>query len=139
MAELTSSSADKSAIESVAEPELAAELTFEEAIALSQILLDHMNRGALPDVAVERQVAALAATENGARGFLVTYLSVEESPADHPSEAVVRGLKSSPAVVSELLVKNLAMSSAMAIAHRRNEDETMAEGSDRVRLRTIQL
>ncbi|HEY9647497.1 MAG TPA: hypothetical protein V6C88_14055, partial [Chroococcidiopsis sp.] len=81
----------------------------------------------------------LAATENGARGFLVTYLSIEESPADHPSEAVVRGLKSSPAVVSELLVKNLAMSSAMAIAHRRNEDETMAEGSDRVRSRTIQL
>jgi hypothetical protein len=38
-----------------------------------------------------------------------------------------------------LLVKNLAMSTAMAITHRRNQQEAMAKGSDRVRSRTARL
>ena len=31
------------------------------------------------------------------------------------------------------------MSSAMAVAHRRNQNETMAQGSDRVQARTVDL
>jgi hypothetical protein len=41
--------------------------------------------------------------------------------------------------VAELLVKNVAMSSAMAITHHRSGDEKAAQGSERVRSRTIHL
>jgi hypothetical protein len=48
-------------------------------------------------------------------------------------------LATSPEIVSELLVKNLAMSSAMVLTHRRRDDETMAKQSERVRERSRQL
>lgn len=124
--------------ESNAEP-LLEPMTFEEAIALSQSLLGQMEQGELSDAELEQAIATLVRSENGARGFFVTYLTDERSLADQPSPAVIGALQSSPEIVSELLVKNLAMSSAMAIAHRRNENEAMAQGSDRVRCRTTAL
>jgi hypothetical protein len=114
-------------------------MTFEAAIATSQTLLDQMQQGQLFDTEVEAAIANLVATENGARGFFVTYLPIESLPTDQPSAPVIAALQTSPDIVAELLVKNLAMSSAMAVTHRRNEDEVMAQGSDRVRSRTIQL
>jgi hypothetical protein len=114
-------------------------ITFEDAIALTQSLLDHMEQGELSDGELQELIASLVGSENGARGFFVTYLSDSRPLADHPSEAVIQALHTSPDIVAELLVKNLAMSSAMAITHRRNQDEAMAEGSDRVRSRTVDL
>jgi hypothetical protein len=114
-------------------------VTFEEAIALTQTLLDHMERQELPDAEIERVVAALITTEGGGRGFFLTYLTDERSLANQPSSAVTNALQSSPDIVSKLLVKNLAMSAAMAITHRRNQNEEMAEGSDRVRSRAMHL
>jgi D-tyrosyl-tRNA(Tyr) deacylase len=52
---------------------------------------------------------------------------------------VVHALQASPEIVAELLVKNVAMSTAMAITHRRNQNEEMAQGSDRVQRRTAHL
>ena len=59
--------------------------------------------------------------------------------ADNPSEGVVNALKTSPEIVSELLVKNLAMSSAMSVTHRRNNDENMAKSSEKVAVRNGNL
>jgi hypothetical protein len=115
------------------------EMTFEEAIALTQTLLDQVKQAQISDLELQEAIALLVGTENGARGFFVTYLSDPRSPADHPSAGVIAGLQTSPEIVSELLVKNLAMSAAMAITHRRNGSEEMAKGSDRVRSRTTQL
>lgn len=112
-------------------------ITFEQAIALTQTLMTQMPTLAEP--ALESTLSALLASENGARGFFVTYLTDEGTLADHPSAAIIRALQSSPAIVSELLIKNLAMSSAMAIAHRRNQNEEMAQGSERVQKRTTDL
>lgn len=117
-------------------PEL---ITFEDAIALTQSLLDRMEQGELSDGELQESIASLASSETGARGFFVTYLSDSRPFVDHPSEAIIQALHTSPDIVAELLVKNLAMSSAMAITHRRNQDEAMAEGSDRVRSRTADL
>jgi hypothetical protein len=114
-------------------------VTFEQAIDLTQSLLTQMQQAPLSEADLEAVISALVCSENGARGFFVTYLSDERSLADHPSDAVIRALQSSPEIVAELLVKNLAMSSAMAIAHRRNQNEAMAEGSDRVQARTADL
>jgi len=111
-------------------------VTFEEAIAHTQQILAALEQGTLTEATLERLVTQLVQTENGARGFFVTYLTDERPLADTPSGAVLAALETAPDIVAELLVKNLAMSAAMAIAHRRNNNETMAQGSDRVRSRT---
>ena len=113
--------------------------TFEQAIALTQSLLAHMEQGTLPAPEVERAIAALVSSEAGARGFFVTYLTDSGTLADHPDTAVIAALHSAPDIVAELLVKNLAMSSAMGVFHRRQQDEATAQESDRVRSRTHQL
>lgn len=124
----------------MAELNLAPEdISFEDAIALTQSLLTQMEQGNLSDAEIEAAIAALVSNMNGARGFFVTYLSDERAIADQPSEAVMQALQTSPEIVSDLLVKNLAMSSAMAITHRRNGNEEMAQGSERVRSRTAHL
>jgi len=114
-------------------------ISFEEAIALTQSFLAEMQQGSLSDSQIEQTIAALAASENGARGFFVTYLTDERSFADQPSDPIVQGLRSSPELVSELLVKNLAMSTAMILVHTRNQNLEMAQGSERVQRRTVQL
>ncbi|MBD2462792.1 hypothetical protein H6G89_17270 [Oscillatoria sp. FACHB-1407] len=115
------------------------EITFEEAIALTQTMLDQLEQGQLSDAQLEGAIASLVGTENGARGFFVTYLSDPRPVADQPTASVIQGLQAATEIVAELLVKNLAMSSAMAVAHRRNGNEEMAQGSDRVRSRTVCL
>lgn len=52
---------------------------------------------------------------------------------------MIQALQTSPDIVAELLVKNLAMSTATAIAHRRDNNEHLAQGSDQVRMRTTRL
>jgi hypothetical protein len=115
------------------------DISFEEAIAFTQNLLTHLEQQAPDEAEVEQAIASLVQTQNGARGFFVTYLTGESAIADYPTAAIIQALRSAPEVVGELLTKNLAMSSAMAITHRRNGNETMAQGSDRVRSRTTQL
>ena len=116
-----------------------AEVSFEEAIALTQGLLDGMEQGQVTEPEIENVVRELVRSENGARGFFVTYLSDDRSLADQPTPAVIQALQTVPDVVSSLLIKNLAMSTAMAMTHRRNQHEEMAQGSDRVRSRTLHV
>jgi hypothetical protein len=114
-------------------------VTFEQAIALTQSLLSQAEAGEVSEPEIAAHVAELVKTENGARGFFVTYLTSEVSIADNPSTLVVQALRSNPHIVAELLVKNLAMSAAQAVFHRRNHKQEMAEGSERVRKRTARL
>ncbi|MCU0536808.1 MAG: hypothetical protein MUD14_23210 [Hydrococcus sp. Prado102] len=114
-------------------------ITFEDAIALTQSFLNNLSTDELEEKEIQATITSLVKTENGARGFFVTYLTDDRTLADNPSNGVIEALKTSPEIVDELLVKNLAMSSAMAIAHRRNKDEESAKGSDSVRQRTAYL
>ena len=113
-------------------------VTFEEAIALTQSLLNQTATDKSQQ-AIAETISQLVKTENGARGFFVTYLTSDNPLADNPSAEIVQALQSSPTIVAELLVKNLAMSATMALAHRRKGNEEMAQGSDRVRSRTTYL
>lgn len=114
-------------------------VTFEHAIALTQSLLSQAEAGEVSEPEIAAVIAELVKTENGARGFFVTYLTPEVSIADNPSTFVVQALRTNPQNVAELLVKNLAMSAAQAVLHRRNQKQEMAEGSERVRKRTARL
>ncbi|MEA5534356.1 hypothetical protein [Crocosphaera sp. XPORK-15E] len=114
-------------------------LSFEDALQLSEIFLEGMESKSLKETEIQEIITTLVSSENGARGFFVTYLTSDKYLADTPTKEVINALKTSPEIVSELLVKNLAMSSAMAITHRRNNDEEMAQGSDTVCQRTTKL
>lgn len=114
-------------------------VTFEQAIALTQSLLSQAEAAEISEPDIAAGIAKLVKTENGARGFFVTYLTSEVSIADNPSTLVVQALRSNPDGVAELLVKNLAMSAAQAVFHRRNQKAEMAQSSERVRQRTAHL
>jgi hypothetical protein len=114
-------------------------VSFEEAIALTQELLSQIEAGQLSETDIQTAIASLVKSQNGARGFFVTYLTDNRQLADKPTPAVFGALETAPETVPELLVKNTAMSSAMAVHHRRNGDEEMAASSERVRSRNIHL
>lgn len=120
-------------------PKISDNLTFEEAIDVTQSLLGKIKKNELPIAEIESTITALVKTQNGARGFFVAYLTGDNSFADHPTKEVINALKTSPEIVCELLVKNLAMSTATAIIHQRNDDQDMAQGSEQVRRRTRDL
>lgn len=109
-------------------------ISFEEAINLTENFIQ--NLATLDEENQENIVKSLVASENGARGFFVTYLTSALPTVDNVSRGIIDGLKSSPQIVSELLVKNLAMSTAMAITHQRNNDLDMAKSSQTVTKRT---
>ena len=114
-------------------------ITFEEAIALTQSLLSEIEAERLSQAQIEQVVASLVKTPNGARGFFVTYLTDDRQAADRPSPGVIEALRSTPEIVAELLVKNVAMSAAMVLHHSRLQNEEMAAGSARVQGRSRNL
>ena len=114
-------------------------LSFSQAIAATQSLMEQMKQNQLSELEIQQAVSSLVNTKNGGRGFFVSYLTSDESLADNPSTGVIKGLKSSVEVSSDLLVKNLAMSSAMIVAHSQNNDLQNIEGSKKVCQRTTNL
>ncbi len=114
-------------------------LSFPQAIALTKSLMEQIEAGKLNEDEIEGQVASILKNNNGGRGFFVSYLTSDMSLADNPSTGIISGLESSTELVSQLLVKNLAMSSAMIITHGRNNDLDNAEGSQKVHQRTKNL
>ena len=120
-------------------PPIAPDITFEDAIAASRIFLDRLAAGLLSDADITATVTALVQTTQGARGFFVVYLTDERSLADQPQPALYKGLYGEPQGVGDLLVKNLAMSTAMALYHERNQDFVIAQKSQRVSRRSATL
>jgi catechol 2,3-dioxygenase-like lactoylglutathione lyase family enzyme len=111
-------------------------ITFEEAIAHTETLL---SRNDLDDAQLQSEITNLVKTSNGARGFFVCLLTGASELADNPSPTIIQALQAEPDAIAELLVKNLAMSTAMAITHRRNSDTEQAHDSERVAKRTTLL
>lgn len=111
-------------------------MTFEEAITYTENLL---KRGDVEELQLESEISTLVQTSNGARGFFVCFLTGEWQLADNPSSGIIKALQSEPNAIAELLVKNLAMSTAMAIVHQRSGNIEQAQGSKRVAKRTALL
>jgi len=112
-------------------------ISFEYAIQQTQDLLSQIEF--LDAKTITQKFTELVSTENGARGFFVTYLTSDLSHTEYPSLEVITALKTSPIFVNELLVKNLAMSTAMVIYHRSQGDKENAQGSEKVQEKTGQL
>lgn len=118
---------------------ISSDITFEDAIALTQSLLNQREQAAIQDADFESAAAELTATHNGARGFFVAYLTDSRDLIDSLLPVVASALRKSPVITPELLVKNLAMSTAMEITHRRNNNPDQAAQSAQVQQRTAAL
>lgn len=113
--------------------------TFQEAMAISAEKVRLWDDGELSDEVLADAVGQLVSHRDGARGFFVVSLTGDSPLMDRLPEALVIQLRLAGAGVVDLTVRNLAMSTAMAVHHRRQQDSSQLEGSLRVGARSQEL
>ena len=116
-----------------------ANIKFDEAISLTQTFLTKLKKNELTSAEILAFVSELVQTANGARGFFVTYLTAQDPICDEPQPEVIAALQAHPAVAADLLVKNLAMSTAQQLYHHRRSDSEMMASSATVAARTTKI
>jgi hypothetical protein len=114
-------------------------IRFDEALQLTQSFLELLKQNELTASEISEFVSELVKTENGARGFFVIYLTAEDEICDRLQPEIIEGLKASPDITAELLVKNIAMSTAQTIFHRRNQDLEKSQSSITVARRSAEM
>ena len=114
-------------------------LPFADAIEQAGQWLAAWESGELSDEVLADQVAHLVNSRDGARGFFVVSLSSDSALMDRPPEPLVLQLREAGEGVVDLTVRNLAMSTAMALHHQRSGDATQQARSERVRDRSAEL
>lgn len=115
------------------------EIRFADAIELTQNFVTQLSNKQLEPQQITDFVAKLVATSEGARGFFVGYLTNEDSVVDEHQPGVLAGLGAQRQLVSDLLVKNLAMSTAQELHFQRQHQPDMAANSHLVAQRSQQL
>ncbi|MFQ3680141.1 MAG: hypothetical protein SNJ60_06510 [Pseudanabaenaceae cyanobacterium] len=108
-------------------------MTFEEAIAQAGVWLAQGVRG---EAGWAEGLRATWETELGPRAFWVAFLTGDCPWGDDPPPALVDLVAAGPPVLGELLVKNLAMATAMALTHERQGNADGAAGSRQVQRRS---
>ncbi len=114
-------------------------IKFAAAIELTQQFVLQLQEDVLTPEQVQNFVADLVATQEGARGFFVGYLTNGTDIVDKVHSGVILGLATHPAVIADLLVKNLAMSTAQYLHFQRENQADMAANSATVAQRSHQL
>jgi len=114
-------------------------LSFQDAIAQSSEWIRRWDQEELSDDVLADAVGLIVRERDGARGFFVASLTGESPLMDRLPEPLIHQLRMAGEGVVDLTVRNLAMSSAMAVHHKRQEDQALMEGSLRVRARCTDL
>ena len=112
--------------------------TFKEAMEATMIWCESWDNDEISDEVISDRIGELIKTVEGARGFFVVSLSIDCPLMDRFPDALIFQLRSSGEIVVDLTVKNLAMSSAMAITHRKNNHPQEIQ-SERIKIRCIEL
>ena len=112
--------------------------TFKEAMQASMIWCESWSNDEISDEVISDRIGELVKTVEGARGFFVVSLSIDCPLMDRVPDPLIFQLRRSGDIVIDLTVKNLAMSSAMIITHRKNEDSQEIQ-SEKIRTRCIEL
>ncbi len=114
-------------------------IKFAAAIELTQQFVLQLQDEALTTEQAQSFVTDLVTTQEGARGFFVGYLTNGLEVVDKVHPGIILGLQAHPAVVADLLVKNLAMSTAQNLHFLREQQADMAANSATVAKRSQQL
>ena len=112
--------------------------TFKEAMEATMIWCKSWENDEISDEVISDRIGELIKTVEGARGFFVVSLSIDCPLMDRFPDALIFQLRSSGDIVIDLTVKNLAMSSAMVVAHHKNNDSQEIQ-SERIKIRCIEL
>ncbi|KEF42948.1 MAG: hypothetical protein ER33_03520 [Cyanobium sp. CACIAM 14] len=115
------------------------EPSFPEAMEMTADWLGLWEAEELSDEVLADRVGQLVASREGARGFFVVSLTGEAPLMDRLPEPLVAALRRAGEGVVDLTARNLAMSTAMALHHRRTGDLERETGSERVRRRSTEL
>ena len=113
--------------------------SFQQAMEITAHWLVLWENGELSDEVLADRVAELVASRDGARGFFVVSLAGDGPLMDRLPEALLLQLRLAGAGVVDLSVRNLAMSTAMALHHQRAGDGGQQAASERVRARCTEL
>ncbi len=112
---------------------------FEQAMTTATFLSEAWERGEISDEVLADKVGELVTSREGVRGFFVVTMSGDCPLLDRLPEPLLMQLRGGGEEVVDITVRNLAMSSAMALHHERNSDKKQQEGSERVTSRCIEL
>ena len=112
---------------------------FEQAVNASLIWCNSWDKEEISDEVLADRVSELLKSKDGARGFFATSLTSDSPLMDRLPEALIFQLRSAGEMIVDLTVKNLAMSAAMALHHKRNDDYEKKSQSERIRIRCIEL
>ena len=112
--------------------------TFKQAMEATMIWCKSWENDEISDEVISDRIGELIKTVEGARGFFVVSLSIDCPLMDRFPDALIFQLRSSEEIVVDLTVKNLAMSSAMVIAHQENNNPQINQ-SERIKNRCIEL
>ncbi len=113
--------------------------SFPQAMEIAAQWIGLWDAGELSDEVLADRVGELVASRDGARGFFVVGLTGEAPLLDRLPEPLVVALRQAGPGVVDLTARNLAMSTAMVLHHRRSGDREHQAGSERVQLRSTEL
>ena len=112
-------------------------MSFEDAVASAPELCAALQRDESPD-----GLKPFVASSAGARGFFVSWLTADDwtrADAEAPPQALMAALADSPQEVADVMVMNVIMSTATAVAHSRAGRTEEAEMSERTAARALVL
>ncbi len=113
--------------------------SFEEAMNAASLWCSAWEAEEISDEVLADRVSELLKSKNGVRGFFVISLSSDSPLMDRLPEALIFQLREAGELVVDITVKNLVMSSAMALHHKRNKSDHQKSSSQKIQRRCIEI
>lgn len=114
-------------------------LSFAKAINRTEFLLRQWQAGTMTAEVLAQQLAGLLASSDSRRGFFVVALAGPSPLLDHLPTPIMEQFQCGGEAVVDLVARNLAMGTAMALEHQQQGHGEQAKGSLQVQRRAQAL